>query len=77
MITWKRVDDGLYQRFDDGVAKNIYIGRVTSTLPCGALKYIAWQAVEKVCGELKVIGCEYWNTLREAKKEMENYKATE
>ena len=28
MTEWKRIDDGLYQRFDDGKPQNVYIDRM-------------------------------------------------
>ena len=48
MVTWKLVGDGLYQRFDDGVGQNFYIGR------CGKKgKAIAWQGLEMVDGDFE------------------------
>lgn len=68
MVAWKIVGDGLYQRFDDGVGQNFYIGR------CGEKgKAIAWQGLEMVDGDFEQ--AEWWHTLREAKRDMSKWNA--
>ena len=74
MTTWKRIDDGLYQRFDDGVPQNLYIDRLGYTQPSGRLKVEAWTACERVGVDIEIVGGCFWDRLRDAKKEMSEWE---
>ena len=71
MKQWKRIDDGLYQRFDDGVPQNVYIDRYTEQTESGRRKYIGWMWGEKINGNLDATG-EHFRTLKEAKAHLMN-----
>lgn len=63
MIKWKRVGDGLYQRFGNGIEQNIYIGRFGDKG-----KATAWQGMTKINGKFEQV--DWFCTLREAKASM-------
>jgi hypothetical protein len=70
MKQWKRIDNGLYQRFDDGKPQNVYIDRVGHVSESGKTFMVdGWMWGEKVNGKLEAVG-EYFGTLREAKMEL-------
>ena len=70
MTEWKRIDDGLYQRFDDGKPQNVYIDRMGHMSKRRKTFVVdAWMWGEKVNGKLEAVG-EYYRTLREAKERL-------
>ena len=69
MKTWKRIESGLYQRFDDGKPQNVYIDRYTEETKTGRRKYVAWMWGERVNGKLEAVG-EWFRTLKEAKERL-------
>ena len=77
MAKWKRIDDGLYQRFDDGKPQNVYIDRHYHLSASGKTRMIdGWMWAEEVGGKMEATGV-YYTTLREAKMKLmdvEGYK---
>ncbi len=77
MAKWKRIDDGLYQRFDDGKPQNVYIDRVGHKSASGkTLMVDGWIWAEKVGGNLEATG-QHFTTLREAKMKLMDVKGYE
>lgn len=77
MAKWKRIDNGLYQRFDDGKPQNVYIDRVTHLSSSGKTRMVdGWMWAEKVGGNLEATG-EHFTTLREAKMKLMDVKGYE
>jgi hypothetical protein len=60
MIQWRKIGDGLYQRFDDNVPQNLYIGRFGKKGHA-----TAWQGMEKYDGKFEQT--DWYYTLSEAK----------
>ena len=55
MAEWKRIDDGLYQRFDDGKPQNVYIDKWCHRSKTGkSIVVDGWMWGEKVNGKLEV-----------------------
>ncbi len=70
MTEWKRIEDGLYQRFDDGKPQNVYIDKWCHRSKTGkSIVVDGWMWGEKVNGKLEAVG-EYYRTLREAKEDL-------
>lgn len=68
MVRWKRIDSGLYQRFDDGKPQNVYIDRVGRMSKSGKTLIIdGWMFAKKFDEKFEAMG-EFWGTLREAKQ---------
>lgn len=67
MAKWKRIDSGLYQRYDDGIPQNVFIDRVGYMSASGkTLMVEGWSQGRMVNGKLEATG-DWWHTLREAK----------
>jgi len=69
MKEWKRVQSGVYQRIDNGVPQNVYIGRMGYTTYDGRNIAMGWQPKKMVDGKLKSVG-NFYNTLAEAKAKL-------
>lgn len=72
MVRWKRIDSGLYQRFNDGKPQNVYIDRVGRMSESGKTLIIEGWMFERKFGERFEVMGEFWGTLREAKKALTN-----
>ena len=70
---WKRVEDGLYQRVDDGVPQNVYIDRISTVSEKGNRHVVGWMFCWKLQDGYDSYG-EHWGTLREAKASLEDAK---
>ena len=68
---WKRIEPGLYQRYDDGIPQNVYIDRHMD-----GSKYIGWMYCYKLDGKLGASGL-WWHTLRAAKESLMDAKGVE
>ena len=66
MIKWVRVEDGLYQKYVDGVPKNAYIDRVSTVSDKGNRHVVGWVFCWKVGDGFESHG-DYCHTLRMAK----------
>lgn len=70
MAKWKRIDNGLYQRYDGGEPQNVYIDRVGHLSASGkTLMVDGWMWAEEVNGNMEATGV-YFTTLREAKMKL-------
>ena len=68
IIRWVRVEDGLYQRYVNGVPSNIYIDRVSRITASGKTRVVeGWVVCWKVPDGYESNG-DYCRTLREAKR---------
>lgn len=76
MIKWVRVDDGLYQKYVDGVPKNAYIDRVSTKSEKGNRHIIAWQFIYRHGDAFETCGY-YCNTLRRAKEQFADWEGDE
>ena len=75
MVKWKRVESGLYQRFDNNVPQNVYIDRVGRMSESGKTLIVdGWMWCKKVGAGCYEATGEWWDTLREAKTALANVK---
>lgn len=71
MVKWKRIENGLYQRFDDGQPQNVFIDRMGRMTESGKTLVVeGWMWAEQVDGKMESTGY-WWQTLREAKTALE------
>lgn len=76
MITWKRIEAGLYQLCDDNVPTGIHVYRQTWKKENGKLRFCGWWSGIMENGRLIGDGVFERNTLKEIKEVIaEKYKS--